>query len=96
MYRRVLRLGVRCLELDLWDGPDGEPGTGEWRGIGEPLEPKDARDSSDSRRPGMAPPPPPPSFAAGMSEVSRERGFCPAGLAHPKHLHFSWQATPPW
>ena len=77
------------------DGTCSSPGI-DARLPGEPFEPKDARDSSDSRRPGMAPPPPPPTFATGMSEESRERGFCPAGFSQPKHLHFSWHATPPW
>lgn len=25
MYRQVLLSGCRCVELDLWDGPQGEP-----------------------------------------------------------------------
>lgn len=25
MYEEALRIGCRCVELDCWDGPDGEP-----------------------------------------------------------------------
>jgi hypothetical protein len=25
MYREALLLGCRCVEIDCWDGPDGEP-----------------------------------------------------------------------
>jgi hypothetical protein len=25
MYVRAFRLGCRCVELDIWDGPNGEP-----------------------------------------------------------------------
>ena len=25
MYRRALLDGCRCVEIDIWDGPDGEP-----------------------------------------------------------------------
>ena len=25
MYRKALKMGCKCVELDIWDGPDGEP-----------------------------------------------------------------------